>query len=66
MEYSDPKWHWNAQFATPEAKQFLGEDPRPPLQEDVSFGLHLTNTYIHHRVRHLPLSDFFVKTHFDP
>ncbi len=35
LKYSDPKWHWNAPFTTPEAKKFLGEDPQPPLQEDV-------------------------------
>ena len=28
MDYSDPKWHWNAPFATPEAEKSLGEDPR--------------------------------------
>ncbi len=28
LEYSDPTWHWNAPFATPEAKEFLGEDPQ--------------------------------------
>ena len=45
MECSDQKLHWNASLVTPEAKRFLGEDPQPPLKEDVSFGIHLTNTF---------------------
>ena len=32
MEYSDPKWHWNAPFATPEATKFLREEPPTPLE----------------------------------
>ena len=52
MEYSDPKRHWNAPFATPETNKFLEKTPRAPLGEDVSFGVHLTNTCIHHHARH--------------
>ena len=32
MDYSDLKWHWNAPFATPEAKRFQGEDPQTSLE----------------------------------
>ena len=68
MEYSDPIWHWNAPFVTSEAKQFLGEDPhpRPPRKRMFLFGVHLTNTCIHHQAQHYALSDFLVETHFDP
>ena len=24
LEYSEPKWHWNAPFATPQAKKLMG------------------------------------------
>ncbi len=47
MEYSDPKWHWNAPFATTEAEKFLGQRPQTPLEEGVSFTVHLTNTCIY-------------------
>ena len=30
-------------------KNFWGRTPRPPLKEDVSFGVHLTSTCIHYR-----------------
>ena len=66
LEYSDPKWHWNAPFATPEARKFLGEDPQATQEEDVSFAVHLTNTCMHHQAQHYSLSDFLVETHFDP
>ncbi len=66
MEYSDPKWHWNAPFATPEPTKFLGGTPRPPLKEDVSFAVHFINICIHHRARHCAFPDFLVETHFDP
>ncbi len=56
------KWHWNAPFATPEAKKFRGVG-RTARKEDVSFGAHLTNTCIHYRGG---VSDFLVETHFDP
>ncbi len=66
MEYGDLKWYWNAPFATPEAKKFLGEGPKTPLKEDVPFGAHLTNMCIHCQARHYALSDLLVKPHFDP
>ena len=51
---------------TQEAKKFWGEVPRTPLEEDVSFGVHLTNTCMHFRARHYALSDFLAETRFDP
>ena len=51
---------------TPEAKKFLGDVPQTLLEEDVSFGVHLTNTCMHFRALHYALSDFLVETRFDP
>ena len=66
LEYSDPKWHWNAPSAPLEAKSFLGEDPQTPLEGDFSFRVHLTIMSIYHQARHYELSDFLVETLFDP
>ena len=66
MEYSDPKWHWNASFTTPEARKFLGEDPQTPLKDYDSFGVHLTNTCIHCQAWHCALSGFLVLGQADP
>ncbi len=66
MECIDSKWHWNASFATPEAKKFLGKNPQTPLKEGISFWVHLINMCIYHGARHYAFSDFLVETHFDP
>ncbi len=66
FEYSDPKWHWNASFATPEAKRFLGEDPQTPLKTGCFVSCSLTNTCIYYRAPHYALSGFLVLSQADP
>ena len=48
------------------SQKISGGGPPDPLKEDVSFVINLTNMCIHNRARHYTLSDFLVKTHFDP
>ena len=66
LEYSDPILHWNASFVTPVAKKSRGGGPTPALKEDVSFGVHLTNTCIHYRACCYALSGFLVLGQADP
>ncbi len=66
FEYSDPKWHWNASFATPKAKKFLGEDPQTPLKTGYFVSRSLTNICTYYQARHYALSGFFVLSQADP
>ena len=66
LDHSGPKWHWNAPFATTEAKKILGQVPHAPYKRIFPFAAHFTNTWIHHQARHYTFSDFFVKIDFDP
>ena len=38
LEYSDPKWHWNAPFTTPVAKKSIGGGPRPRWKRNFHLG----------------------------
>ena len=60
MEYSDPKWHWNAPFAIPEVKKIPGEVPQNPLEEYVSLRVHIKYMCIlvHYPPWHYALSEF--------
>ena len=64
-EYSDPKWHWKAPFATPDAKNIPGGGPPDPLER----GCFIWRSFKKHMYtppRSALLSDCLVETHFDP
>ncbi len=59
LEYSDPNWHWNAPFATSEAKRISGgRASRPSSKRIFDLGFNQQTCYT--------LSLFLVETHLDP